>query len=87
MRYCAANPATLRVVTFDDLTLNYHRASGITHVLASPAPELLSALTEPLTLAELRARLVAEFELADAADGALQARLDELVAAGLVTAA
>lgn len=87
MRYCAAIAATLRVVAFDDLTLIYHRASGITHVLASPAPELLSALTEPLTLAELRARLVAEFELADAADGALQARLDELVAAGLVTAA
>ncbi|MBA4042415.1 MAG: HPr-rel-A system PqqD family peptide chaperone [Sphingobium sp.] len=87
MRYCAAIAATLRVVAFDDLTLIYHRASGITHVLASPAPELLAALTEPLTLAELRARLVAEFELADAADGALQARLDELVAAGLVTAA
>lgn len=87
MRYGAASPATLRVVAFDDLTLVYHRASGITHVLASPAPELLSALAEPLTLAELRARLVAEFELADAADGALQARLDELVAAGLVTAA
>ncbi|MBA4773554.1 MAG: HPr-rel-A system PqqD family peptide chaperone [Sphingomonas sp.] len=87
MRYCAAIAATLRVVAFDDLTLIYHRASGITHVLASPAPELLAALAEPLTLPELRARLAAEFELADAADGALQARLDELVAAGLVTAA
>ncbi|MBA4048169.1 MAG: HPr-rel-A system PqqD family peptide chaperone [Sphingomonas sp.] len=84
MRYCAADAATLRVVVLDDLTLVYHRASGITHVLASPAPELLAALAEPLALPELRARLASEFDLEDGADGALEARLDELIAAGLV---
>ena len=87
MRYRAADPATMRVVVLDDLHLVYHRASGITHVLASPAPELLAALADPLTLAELAERLSASFDLVDAGDGALAVRLDELMAAGLVTAA
>jgi hypothetical protein len=40
-----------------------------------------------LTLAELAERLSASFDLVDAGDGALAVRLDELMAAGLVTAA
>jgi len=86
-RFIAAAPATLRTVPLDELTIVYHRASGITHVLAPPAPEILAALTEPLTLDALLARLADDFELLDAGAQALAARLDELVAAGLVARA
>jgi PqqD family protein of HPr-rel-A system len=83
-RYVAAPAAALRIVPLDALTLIYHRASGQTHIVDSPAPEILEALAEPLALAELLARLEAEYELADADAGALAVRLDELVSAGLV---
>ncbi len=86
-RFLAADPATLRVVALDELTLVYHRASGITHVLAPPAPEILAALAAPRTLDDLLARLSVDFDLLDGGREALAARLDELIAAGLVSAA
>lgn len=77
--------STLRVLPLDDLTLVYHRASGITHLLAPPAPEIIDALAaEPMTLPALLSRLSDEFDLADADQQALAARLEELVAAGLI---
>ncbi|MBX9814121.1 MAG: HPr-rel-A system PqqD family peptide chaperone [Sphingomonas sp.] len=81
----AAAPGALRTVALDGLTLVYHRASGITHLLASPAPEILAALAEPRDLAGLAAWLDARFDLAGG-EAALAARLDELIAAGLVEA-
>ena len=42
--YKAAPPAALRIVPLDALTLIYHRASGITHVVDSPVPEMIAAL-------------------------------------------
>ncbi|OYY68637.1 MAG: HPr-rel-A system PqqD family protein [Sphingomonas sp. 28-63-12] len=76
---------TLRAVQLDELTLVFHRASGITHILAPPAPEILDALAAgALTGAALLARLGDEYDLGDADPAALLARLDELVAAGLV---
>ena len=86
-RFLAADPAALRVVALDELTLVYHRASGITHVLAPPAPEILAALAAPRTLDDLLARLSVDFDLLDGGREALAARLDELIAAGLVSAA
>lgn len=86
-RFLAADPATFRVVALDELTLVYHRASGITHVLAPPAPEILAALAVPLTLDDLLARLSVDFDLLDGGREALAARLDELIAAGLVCVA
>ncbi|WP_202189268.1 MULTISPECIES: HPr-rel-A system PqqD family peptide chaperone [Sphingomonas] len=86
-RFLAADPATLRTVALDELTILYHRASAITHVLAPPAPEILVALAAPLTLEALLARLSADFDLLDGGAEALAARLDELIAAGLVTRA
>ena len=84
-RYRAADPATLRIVPLDALTLIYHRASGMTHVVDAPAPEILEALGEgPADVGTLLARLSDRFELADADPMALAVRLDELVAAGLV---
>jgi PqqD family protein of HPr-rel-A system len=84
-RYRAAPVATLRIVPLDALTLVYHRASGITHVVDSPVPELLEALSDrPLTLDETLAALAAAHDLIDPDRDALAARLGELVAAGLV---
>ncbi|UYY58510.1 HPr-rel-A system PqqD family peptide chaperone [Sphingomonas sp. S2-65] len=76
---------TLRVVPLDALTLIYHRASGITHVVDAPVPEILQELgDEALTAPALLARMADRFALIDADGAALEARLEELVIAGLV---
>nr|WP_256731610.1 HPr-rel-A system PqqD family peptide chaperone [Sphingomonas sp. dw_22] len=63
----------------------YHRASGITHVVDAPVPEILEALgDEALTSAALLDRLSERFDLGDPDPFALAVRLDELAAAGLV---
>jgi len=81
----AASPGSLIVVPVDLLTAIYHRASGQTHLMASPAPEILEALAEaPLDVAALLAKLRADYDLVDADPAALTARLDELVETGLV---
>ncbi len=84
--YRAAAPATLRIVPLDALTLIYHRASGMTHIVDAPVPEILEALGEgeALGVDALLTRLAARFELPDGDPMALAVRLDELVAAGLV---
>ncbi|MFG6282122.1 HPr-rel-A system PqqD family peptide chaperone [Sphingomonas sp. S6] len=87
MRYRAAAPDTLLSRELDMLVAVFHRSSGITHLLASPAPEILQALAaEPLDRDGLLAKLGEAFELGDGGADALAARLDELVAAGLVEA-
>jgi PqqD family protein of HPr-rel-A system len=83
-RYVAAPATNLRLVVLDALTIAYHRPSGITHVLGSPAPELIAALAEPADLDALLARLQADYDLLDADPAALAERLAELEAAGLV---
>ena len=83
--YRAASPDSLIVAPVDLLTAIYHRASGQTHLMASPAPEILKALAEaPLDAAALLAKLRADYDLVDADPVALAARLDELVETGLV---
>jgi len=85
LRYRAPAPEALLTARLDTLTAVFHRPSGITHLLASPAPEILALLAEEaLDADDLLARLAARFDLADANREALIARLDELVAAGLV---
>ncbi|MBY0583391.1 MAG: HPr-rel-A system PqqD family peptide chaperone [Sphingomonas sp.] len=75
------------MVAVDGLTLMYHGASGMTHIMATPAPEILAALTgEACTRAALMQRLKNRYDLAEADEAALAARLDELVSAGLVEA-
>jgi PqqD family protein of HPr-rel-A system len=86
--YRAAAAEVLRIVPLDDLTVIFHRPSGLTHLVTTPAPEILEALgQEPLTRSALLARLDGRFDLADASVDALDARLEELVATGLVDAA
>lgn len=84
-RYRAPPPASLRIVPLDILTAVYHRASGQTHVVAPPMPELLDLLSdEPMTADALLAALGERYDLPDGDVAAVTARLDELVAVGLV---
>ena len=86
--YRAAPADALRIVPLDDFTLIFHRPSGLTHLVTAPAPEILDLLGEaPLTRDTLLAGLGERFDLGDANAQALDARLGELVAAGLVEAA
>ena len=70
----------------EGLTILYHAASGQTHILAPPAPQILEALAGRSGDADaVLARIGARFEV-DASDAApaIAARLAELEAAGLV---
>lgn len=85
MRYRAPSAEALLTADLDAFTAIFHRPSGITHLLASPAPEILQVLAAgPLDMGGVLAALSVRFELADADAAALAARLDELVVAGLV---
>lgn len=85
-RYAADPPETLQAVELEGLTLVYHRRSGLTHILAPPAPQILAALAAgPASAAELAARIGEAFEIeAEDPAAAIAARLAELEAAGLV---
>lgn len=84
-RYRAPPPAALRVVALDQLSAVYHRASGQTHVVAPPVPEILDLLANrAMTPEELLAALAERFDLPDGDAAALVARLDELVETKLV---
>lgn len=84
--YIADSEDALHTVTLDGLSVLFHAPSGMTHIVASPAPELLEALREgPADPRELLRRLSAHFDLdGEEAKAAIHARLDELEAAGLV---
>ena len=78
----------LIVAELDSFTAVFHRASGITHLLTSPAPEILAMLGErALSIDDLLAAMAERYELADGDRAALAARVDELVVAGLVAPA
>jgi len=82
-----AEPADQILVTpLDSLTLVYQRRSGITHIVAEPAPEILAVMgTDALTVDEVAQRLAMQFDFdgTQAAD-VLAARLNELADIGLV---
>jgi PqqD family protein of HPr-rel-A system len=82
-----APPGSVLIVRpLDAFTAVFHRPSGITHLLAPPAPQILEALTgDGLSSDALLSRLAADYDMADGDRAALAARLDELVAAGLIT--
>ena len=84
--YRMARPEDLRIAHLDSFMAVYHRSSGITHLITAPAPEILATLGEAgMTFISLRETLASDYELGDLDDAALAARLDELVAAGLVS--
>ena len=84
--YAADPPETLRSEELDGLTAIFHRRSGLTHILAPPAPQILDALARgPAGAAEIVARISEKFDLAEEdSEAAIAARLAELEAAGLV---
>jgi PqqD family protein of HPr-rel-A system len=85
-RYIADPPAAMRTVELDGLSALYHRPSGLTHILAAPAPQIIAALAGLAGDAEeILARISADFDPeAEDAPAAIAARLAELEAAGLV---
>lgn len=84
-RYRSASPDTLNIVRLDVLTAIYHRASGETHLVAPPAPEILALLGGgEMDASMLLDRLRAAYDLVDDDAAALHARIDELIAIGLV---
>jgi PqqD family protein of HPr-rel-A system len=84
-RYIADADILGAAVEMEGLTILFHAASGQTHILAPPAPQILAVLAgAPGDEAEIRARMEGQFELRSDDAGALGARLAELEAAGLV---
>jgi PqqD family protein of HPr-rel-A system len=83
-----ADPAAERPqIGIDGFSILYHRPSGITHVVASPVPELLAAIADmPADAAGIVARLLVEQDVTgeDALEEIVAARLEELERAGLV---
>jgi PqqD family protein of HPr-rel-A system len=80
-----ADPSELtRRVELDGLTALFHRPSGMTHILAAPAPQILEMLAGKAADLDELARLLGDrFEVSGGAE-ALAARVAELEAAGLV---
>ena len=81
--YIADPESAVRSVELDGLTALFHEPSGMTHIVAPPAPQILDALRQgPADAAEPLRRLRARFDFEG--EDAIHARLDELEAAGLV---
>ncbi len=81
-----ADAEGLRTVMLEGLAVLFHPRSGQTHIVAPPAPEILSALADgEADLDGLVARLSERFVFdADEGRAAIAARLGELETAGLV---
>jgi len=74
----------------EDITLLYHRASGQTHMVISPVPEILEALGDrPATATDVHARLERRYDLGEPgqAIAEIEAHLAGLVALGVVRGA
>jgi PqqD family protein of HPr-rel-A system len=84
--YLADDPAAVRAVALDGLVALFHAPSGMTHIVAPPAPQILEALQDgPGDVRAILARIAARYALDDEDGcGAIEARLAELEAAGLV---
>ena len=88
VRYTGAQLDAVRLEALGLITLCYHHASGQTHLLMEPSPEIMAHLWgRTLSLDEITAALAAEFDGTAEADFAdtLSARLQELCAIGLVS--
>ena len=87
-KYRAAAKDDLIWHDLDSMTLLFHRTSGITHMLADPAPAILEVMEgHALTAAQIAARLTATFDIESDIDAEdiVAARLEELSALGLVS--
>jgi PqqD family protein of HPr-rel-A system len=84
--FTADPESDVRSVELDGLSVLFHEPSGMTHIVAAPAPQILDALRlGPADAGELLARLRAWYDFeGDGVADAIDARLEELEAAGLV---
>ena len=84
--YIAEDLGALRSVALDGLVALFHAPSGMTHIVAPPAPQILEALHEgPGDVRAILERIAALYDVEDGDDAsAIEARLAELEAAGLV---
>jgi PqqD family protein of HPr-rel-A system len=83
--YFADDQGAVRAVPLDGLVALFHAPSGMTHIVAPPAPQILEALRQgPADARTLLARISAVYEVEEGGAGAIEARLAELEAAGLV---
>jgi PqqD family protein of HPr-rel-A system len=84
--YIADEAGAVRAVPLDGLVALYHAPSGMTHIVAPPAPQILEALQGgPGDARAILERIAALYEIDDEAGaGSIEARLAELEAAGLV---
>lgn len=81
----------IKVQSLDYMSLLYDRNSGITHIIAEPAPQIIEALGDKLLTAfqvEQYLKKIYDIESADEQNGEclediITARLDELVDLGL----
>lgn len=86
-RYRAEPEEQRSLQTLDDIALLYHRRSGQTHMMISPAPEILGALDglAAASAADIAVLLAADYDLGDPveAEAAIAVHLAELTALGL----
>lgn len=70
----------------DGLDVIFHRPSGLTHIVGTPVPEILDVMADgaALSVAAVRDRLAARFDLQQDDGEALAARLAEMAELGLV---
>ncbi len=88
--YTAVSAQSVRITQLDDLSVIYHRTSGMTHVVDQAVPEIFDVLrAAPCTADALLNELARSHDIdADGvASQALITRLDELCALGLVSRA
>lgn len=88
--YTADPEVAMGVTVLDDLSVIYHRRSGMTHIVDQVVPEILAILRQtPSTAPALLTALARDHDIfADGAAGhVLQTRLEELCALGLVSRA
>ncbi len=83
-RYVADAADATCHVELDGLTALFHRPSGMTHLLAPPAPQILEVLANtPGDSSEIMIRLSETFDV-EGGEEAILARLAELEASGLI---
>ncbi|HEY9552921.1 HPr-rel-A system PqqD family peptide chaperone [Allosphingosinicella sp.] len=84
-RFVADPPEWTRRVEMGGLTALFHIPSGMTHLLAAPAPQILDVIANnPGDAAEILSRMTVDFDV-DGGEDAILARLAELEASGLVS--
>jgi PqqD family protein of HPr-rel-A system len=83
--YIADEAGAVRAVALDGLVALFHAPSGMTHIVAPPAPQILEALRQgPADSRTLLARIAEVYEIEEGGAEAIESRLAELEVAGLV---